>query len=38
MTLRSRILLLCFSTLLGIVLIASFSLYSLRQTMMAERV
>ncbi|OYO29976.1 methyl-accepting chemotaxis protein [Janthinobacterium sp. PC23-8] len=37
MTLRSRILLLCFSTLLGIVLIASFSLYSLRQTMMAER-
>ena len=38
MTLRSRILLLCFSTLLGIILIASFSLYSLRQTMMAERV
>ena len=38
MTLRSRILILCFSTLLGIVLIASFSLYSLRQTMMAERV
>ena len=38
MTLRSRILLLCFSTLLGIILIAAFSLYSLRQTMMAERV
>ncbi|OBV40750.1 methyl-accepting chemotaxis protein [Janthinobacterium psychrotolerans] len=38
MTLRSRILLLCFSTLLGMILIASFSLYSLRQTMMAERV
>jgi methyl-accepting chemotaxis protein len=38
MTLRSRILLLCISTLLGIVLIASFSLYSLRQTVMAERV
>ena len=38
MTLRSRILLLCITTLLGIVLIAAFSLYSLRQTMMAERV
>ena len=38
MTLRSRILLLCFTTLLGIILIASASLYSMRQGLMAERV
>ena len=37
MKLSTRILLLCISTLLGIVLIATVSLYSLRQTMMAER-
>ncbi|MET3131242.1 methyl-accepting chemotaxis protein [Oxalobacteraceae bacterium GrIS 1.11] len=37
MKLSTRILLLCLSTLLGIICIASVSLYSLRQTMMAER-
>ncbi|WP_317205362.1 methyl-accepting chemotaxis protein [Janthinobacterium sp.] len=38
MKLSTRILLLCGSTLLGIILIATVSLFSLRQTMMAERV
>ncbi|MDC8756172.1 methyl-accepting chemotaxis protein [Janthinobacterium fluminis] len=37
MKLSTRILLLCISTLLGIVIIATVSLFSLRQTMMAER-
>ncbi|MFZ6674122.1 methyl-accepting chemotaxis protein [Undibacterium sp. Xuan67W] len=38
MKLRTRIILLCISTLLGITVIASVSLYTLHQTMMSERV